>query len=325
MRILVTGGAGYIGSHVVNELLAAGHTVTVYDNLSTGHDWAVGNAELVVAELGDRQTLARVVDRGFDAVMHFAAHIVVPESVAEPLKYYRNNTANTLGLLETVEAAGVPVFVFSSTAAVYGMPDVSLIDEQTPLAPINPYGASKMMSERMLIDLAAARPLRYGILRYFNVAGAHPDGHIGQSTPMATHLIKVACQAALGRRDGLAIFGTDYPTRDGTCIRDYIHVVDLARAHVQLLDHLAAGGDSRIYNCGYGHGYTVREVVDTVQRVHGRDFPVHEAERRAGDPAELVADSARLRAELGWQPQYDDLEAIVRHAYRWERDGRGAE
>ncbi|WP_435101986.1 UDP-glucose 4-epimerase GalE [Arhodomonas sp. AD133] len=322
MRILVTGGAGYIGSHVVHELLTAGHAVTVYDNLSTGHEWAVGEAELVVAELGDRQTLARVVARGFDAVMHFAAHIVVPESVAEPLKYYRNNTGNTLGLLETVKAAGVPVFVFSSTAAVYGMPDVSLIDEQTPLAPINPYGASKMMSERMLIDLAAAQSLRYGILRYFNVAGAHPDGHIGQSTPVATHLIKVACQAALGRRDGLAIFGSDYPTRDGTCIRDYIHVVDLARAHVQLLDHLVAGGDSRIYNCGYGHGYTVREVVDTVQRVHGQAFPVHEIDRRDGDPAALVADSTRLRTELGWQPEYDDLETIVRHAYRWERGER---
>lgn len=322
MRILVTGGAGYIGSHVVHELLTAGHAVTVYDNLSTGHEWAVGEAELVVAELGDRQTLARVVARGFDAVMHFAAHIVVPESVAEPLKYYRNNTGNTLGLLETVKAAGVPVFVFSSTAAVYGMPDVSLIDEQTPLAPINPYGASKMMSERVLIDLAAAQSLRYGILRYFNVAGAHPDGHIGQSTPVATHLIKVACQAALGRRDGLAIFGSDYPTRDGTCIRDYIHVVDLARAHVRLLDHLVAGGDSRIYNCGYGQGYTVREVVDTVQRVHGQAFPVHETDRRDGDPAALVADSTRLRTELGWQPEYDDLETIVSHAYRWERGER---
>ncbi|WP_018718801.1 UDP-glucose 4-epimerase GalE [Arhodomonas aquaeolei] len=318
MRILVTGGAGYIGSHVVHELLAGGHEVVVYDNLSTGHAWAVGEASLVVADLADRETLASVLREGFDAVMHFAAHIVVPESIADPLRYYANNTGNTLGLLTEVTAAGVPQFVFSSTAAVYGIPETELVSEDTPLAPINPYGASKMMSERMLMDAAAASSLRYGILRYFNVAGAHPDGHIGQATPAATHLIKVACQTALGRRPSLSVFGTDYATPDGTCVRDYIHVVDLARAHVQLLDHLAAGGDSRVYNCGYGHGSSVREVVDTVRRVHGAPFEVEEAPRRAGDPPALVADSTRLRRELGWTPAFDDLETIVRHAYQWE-------
>lgn len=318
MRLLVTGGAGYIGSHVVRQLREAGHVVTVFDNLSTGHRWAVGDAELVVGELADRPALDELLGRGFDAVLHFAASVVVPESVADPLKYYGNNTRNTLGLLEAV-AAGVPNFIFSSTAAVYGMPETERPDERAPLAPINPYGASKMMSERILMDLAAACGLRYGILRYFNVAGADPQCRIGQATPGATHLIKVACETALRTRDGLRIFGTDYPTPDGTCIRDYIHVEDLAKAHLMLLDHLAAGGDSDVFNCGYGHGYSVREVVDVVRRVHGWPFAVAETGRRAGDPAALVADSGKIRHTLGWKPDYDDLETIVRHAYEWEK------
>lgn len=319
MRLLVTGGAGYIGSHVVHQLLARGDQVVVYDNLATGHAWAVGSAELVVADVGDRQTLTRVLSSGFDAVLHFAASIIVPESVADPLKYYRNNTGNTLALFEAVQAAGVPVVIFSSTAAVYGIPSTGQVDEDSPIAPINPYGASKMMSERILMDLASASSLRYGILRYFNVAGAEPDGSIGQATPQATHLIKVACEAALGVRSGMSLFGTDYPTPDGTCVRDYIHVHDLAAAHLLLLDHLAAGGTSAIYNCGYGHGYSVREVVDMVSRIHGRELRVAEEARRPGDPAALVADSGRLQRELGWRPRYDDLAAIVQHAYNWER------
>jgi UDP-glucose 4-epimerase len=256
-------------------------------------------------------------------VLHFAASTVVPESVTDPLSYYRNNTANTLNLFEAVSAAGVETFIFSSTAAVYGIPESALIDEGMAPAPINPYGASKMMSERILMDLAAASSLRYGILRYFNVAGADPEGRLGQATPEATHLIKVASQAAVGVRSGLKIFGTDYDTPDGTCIRDYIHVEDLAGAHLLLLDHLRSGGDSRLYNCGYGHGYSVREIVDAVQRVTGASFPVEETDRRAGDPSQLVADSSALQRDLGWQPQYDDIEAIVSHAYAWERRLQG--
>ncbi len=319
MKILVTGGAGYIGSHVTQQLLSADHDVVVYDNLSTGHDGVVGNAELVVADLADRETLAITLRGGFDAVMHFAANIVVPESVANPLKYYGNNTRNTLGLVEAVVDAGVPHFIFSSTAAVYGIPDTDQVTEDTPLAPINPYGWSKLMSERMLMDAAAASSLKYGILRYFNVAGADPEGRIGQATPEATHLIKVACETALGVREGMQIFGTDYATADGTCVRDYIHVVDLADAHVALLEHLAGGGESDIFNCGYGHGYSVRGVIDSVGRAHGQALPVSEAPRRAGDPPALVADSSRLKQQLGWAPRLDELDTIVRHAYQWER------
>lgn len=319
MKVLVTGGAGYIGSHVVRQLREAGHDVLVYDNLSTGHRWALLGAPLVVGDLADGDALdALFAAHAFDAVLHFAAHIVVPESVADPLKYYANNTRNTLSLLERVQRFGVGCFVFSSTAAVYGSPDQALVDESVPLLPINPYGASKMMSERMLSDLGLAGGPRYVTLRYFNVAGADPEGRLGQASPDATHLIKMACQAALGKRPSLQVFGTHYATPDGTCVRDYIHVEDLARAHIDALNYLARGGQSQILNCGYGRGYSVREVAAAVQKASGVNFPIIDAPPRAGDPAALVADSSRLRELLGWTPQYDDLARIVADAWRWE-------
>ncbi|MFQ5487858.1 MAG: UDP-glucose 4-epimerase GalE [Gammaproteobacteria bacterium] len=318
--ILVTGGAGYIGSHVVKQLGRSGRKVMVLDNLSTGFRESVLYGELVEGNSGDMRLVNQLLrERDIGAVLHFAAHIVVPESVSDPLKYYRNNTCNTRNLLECCAAAGVEHFIFSSTAAVYGIPDDTFIAEDAPTAPINPYGSSKLMSEWMLRDLAAAHPLRYVILRYFNVAGADPEGQIGQSTPEATHLIKVACEAATGKREGLAIFGTDYPTADGTCIRDYIHVDDLAAAHLRALDYLATGKPSTILNCGYGHGYSVREVLDAVQRVSGQALRITETGRRAGDPPALTADSRRIREVLGWQPCHDDLEFIVRTALDWER------
>lgn len=320
MKVLVTGGAGYIGSHVVRQLAHAGHDIVVFDNLSTGYRWAVTAGELVVGDLADEAALDSLFsEHRFDAVLHFAAHIVVPESVANPLKYYSNNTRNTLNLLKAVEQYQVPYMVFSSTAAVYGMPEETTLTENLPLAPINPYGASKMMSERMMMDLAAASDLRYVILRYFNVAGANPDGLLGQATPEATHLIKVACECVTGQRDGMSVFGTDYETRDGTCIRDYIHVEDLAKAHVMALDYMARGGDSQVLNCGYGRGFTVREVIDVVKAESGCDFPVAEVGRRAGDPAALMADNDRIKRVLGWAPDYDDLNTIVRNALAWEK------
>lgn len=319
-RVLVTGGAGYIGSHAVRQLGEAGYDVIVYDNLSTGHAWAVTHGELVVGDLADTRRLDGLFEqRDFSAVLHFAGHSVVPESTANPLEYYRNNTRNTLDLLSVMNRHAVSRIVFSSTAAVYGNPDQRVVTEAVPPAPINPYGASKMMSERMVMDLAEASELSYVILRYFNVAGADPQTRLGQATPAATHLVKVACECATGAREGMQIFGTDYATRDGTCIRDYIHVEDLASAHVQALAHMEAGGDSRLLNCGYGRGFTVREVIDMVKRLSGVDFSVIEAERRAGDPEALTADNSRIRETLGWQPDYDSLETIVRTALDWER------
>jgi len=320
-RIFVTGGAGYIGSHVVRRLGEAGYDVLVYDNLSTGNRDAVLYGELVVAELADHDILRATLKRFRpEAVMHFAAAIEVAESVAYPLKYYRNNTVNTLGLLEAVAAQNIPAFIFSSTAAVYGEPMSMPVNEDTPFEPINPYGASKMMSERLLADLAATNPyFNYVALRYFNVAGADPQARIGQDYKNPTHLITRALKTAQGIYDRLQVFGTDYPTPDGTCIRDYIHVEDLASAHLVALDYLLGGGESNIFNCGYGHGLSVREVVNTARKVTNVDFPVVETSRRPGDPAELMADSRKLQSRLGWRPHYDDIEQIITHAWAWEQ------
>jgi UDP-glucose 4-epimerase len=318
--ILVTGGAGYIGSHVVQQLRARDERVVVIDNLVSGFRDAVQGAELVIGDVGDRALVARVLaEHQVDAVLHFAAHTVVPESVRDPLKYYGNNTCNTRNLLACCAEAGVRQFLFSSTAAVYGMPASGVADEDTPTRPINPYGMSKLMSETMLRDLSATGAMRHVILRYFNVAGCDPLGRIGQSTPNATLLLKVACEHAVGKRPSLSVFGTDYATPDGTGIRDYIHVDDLAAAHLHALDHLRAGGESLTLNCGYGHGYSVREVIDAVRRVSGQPLHVIEEPRRAGDPPMLIARADRLRRQLGWEPRHDDLDFIVRTALAWER------
>jgi UDP-glucose 4-epimerase len=318
--ILVTGGAGYIGSHVVQQLSTRGERVVVIDNLVSGFRDAVRGAELVVGNVGDRALVAQILaEHHVGAVLHFAAHTVVPESVRDPLKYYGNNTCNTRNLLACCAEAGVRQFLFSSTAAVYGMPASGVADEDTPTQPINPYGMSKLMSETMLRDLSATGAMRHVILRYFNVAGCDPQGRIGQSTPNATLLLKVACEHAVGKRDSLSIFGTDYDTPDGTGIRDYIHVEDLAAAHLRALDHLRADGESLTLNCGYGHGYSVREVIDTVRRVSGRELRVIEQPRREGDSPMLIARADRLRSLLGWEPRHDDLEFIVRTALAWER------
>jgi UDP-glucose 4-epimerase len=317
--ILVTGGAGYIGSHVVRQLGEAGERVVVLDNLSSGFRSAVLHGELVVGNTGDSALVGRLLDEHeVDTVMHFAAHTIVPESVADPLKYYANNTCSSRNLLESASRAGVRHFIFSSTAAVYGIPPGGKATETTPTQPINPYGTSKLMTEWMLRDLSAATDLRHVALRYFNVAGSDPECRIGQSTANATLLTKVACEVALGKREALYIFGTDYPTPDGTGLRDYIHVEDLARAHLDALRYLRDGGPSTTLNCGYGHGYSVREVIAAVEKAHGTPLPVIEAERRAGDPPELIAVAERIRETLGWLPAYDDLDLIVRSALAWE-------
>lgn len=318
--ILVTGGAGYIGSHVVQQLAARGERVVVIDNLSTGFREAVRDAELIVGNVGDPALVSRVLaEHRVDAVLHFAAHTVVPESVRDPLKYYGNNTCNTENLLACCADAGVDKFIFSSTAAVYGMTESGIADEDTPTQPINPYGTSKLMSETMLRDYCATGAMRHVILRYFNVAGCDPEGRIGHSTPHATLLVKVACEHAVGKRESLAIYGTDYNTPDGTGIRDYIHVDDLAAAHLRALDRLRAGGTSLTLNCGYGHGYSVREVIDAVSRVSGRAMNVVEQPRRDGDTPMLIARCARLQHALDWKPRYDDLDFIVRTAFLWEQ------
>jgi len=319
-NILVTGGAGYIGSHVVRQLGEAGHRLVILDNLAKGYPEAVLHGELVVGDIADQALVTRLlIEREIDSVMHFAAWTVVPESVADPLKYYRNNADGTRALLECCMRAGVRQFVYSSSAAVYGIPEGSHASEETPTRPINPYGTSKLMGEWILRDLAAAADLRYVSLRYFNVAGCDPGGRIGQSTPKATLLVKVACEAAVGRRRAIHIFGTDYPTPDGTGVRDYIHVEDLASAHLRALDYLAEGGPSVTLNCGYGHGYSVREVLAAVERAAGRPLPIHESARRPGDPPVLIASADRIRATLGWQPRYADLDLIVTSALAWER------
>jgi UDP-glucose 4-epimerase len=321
MTILVTGGAGYIGSHMVYALRDAGERVVVLDNLSTGFKWAVAEGvPLVTGDTGDEALVGRLIaEHGVTAIIHFAASIVVPDSVADPLGYYRNNTVNSRALMASAVKGGVKAFIFSSTAAVYGNPASVPVAEDDPVAPMSPYGSSKLMTEIMLRDAGAAYGLPYVILRYFNVAGADPALRTGQSTKGATHLIKVAVETALGKRAKMDVFGTDYPTPDGTCIRDYIHVTDLVRAHGDALAYLRGGGAPATLNCGYGRGFSVLEVIDAVKRAAGVDFRVERAGPRPGDPAQIVAKSDRIRQLLGWAPQYDDLATIVRHALAWER------
>jgi UDP-glucose 4-epimerase len=306
---------------MVHALIDAGERVVVLDNLSTGFDWATPKAAtLVVGETGDQALVSTVIaQHGVDSIIHFAASIVVPDSVADPLGYYRNNTANSRSLIECAVKGGVKRFIFSSTAAVYGNPDKVPVGEDDPVRPMSPYGSSKLMTEIMLRDAGGAHGLAHVILRYFNVAGADPALRTGQSTKGATHLIKVAVETALGLRPKMMVFGTDYPTPDGTCVRDYIHVSDLVRAHSDALAYLRGGGASTTLNCGYGRGFSVLEVIDTVKRASGVDFAVETAPRRAGDPAGIVAASERIRATLGWRPQLDDLSTIARHALDWER------
>ena len=319
-KVLVTGGAGYIGSHTVRQLGEAGYEIVVYDNLSTGSSKAVLNGSLFVGDLNDKLALELAfAQHKFDAVLHFAASISVPDSVANPLDYYANNTRNTLNLLRCCQKFGVKKFVFSSTAAVYGEPQENPVSESCPTNPINPYGCSKLMSERMIRDYGLSSDFKFVILRYFNVAGADLQGRIGQSSAKAAHLMKMACDAALGNRPSVGIFGTDFDTPDGTGIRDYIHVEDLAAAHIDALRYLEGGGESGIFNCGYGQGYSVKEVLSKLKEVSGIDFPVVESPRRPGDPACVIACGDRIRQVLGWQPQYNNLETILKTTYAWEQ------
>ncbi|MBI2818193.1 MAG: UDP-glucose 4-epimerase GalE [Acidobacteria bacterium] len=329
MKVLVAGGAGYIGSHAVRTLVKAGHNVTILDDLSHGHRSAVERAtsglgktaEFVDGNVADRDAVTRLLrDRGIEAVMHFAAYIEVGESVQDPEKYYRNNFCGSLSLLQSMREASVSKLVFSSTAAVYGNPLSTPIIEDQPHAPINPYGKSKMMVELAIEDFASAYGLGYAILRYFNVAGASPDGVIGEAHEPESHLIPRILEAASGQTDAIGIYGTDYPTRDGTCVRDYIHVEDLVNAHVLALEHIRPRTGTA-YNLGSEQGFTVREVIETCGRVTGRNIQVVEKPRRAGDPPVLIASSAKIREQLGWQRQYPDLEAIVRHAWNWHQAG----
>jgi UDP-glucose 4-epimerase len=322
--ILVTGGAGYIGSHTVLQLRARGEQVVVLDDLSTGFRQAVLDAPLVVGKVGDRDLVMEVLrTHAVDTVLHFAAHTIVPESVANPLKYYGNNTCSTRTLLQCCVETGVKNFVFSSTAAVYGIPGEDFAAETTPTAPINAYGTSKLMSEWMLRDVAASSPMRYVALRYFNVAGSDTSGRIGQATPKATLLVKVACEAAVGKRPHVSIYGTDFPTGDGTGVRDYIHVEDLATAHLDALTYLRKGGVPQVLNVGYGRGYSVREVLKSVERIAGHPLTIREEPRRAGDPPTLVARADRIRTELGWSPKLDDLDTIVKTSLQWEQRRAG--
>lgn len=320
MAILVTGGAGYIGSHMVLELVDAGEDVVVLDNLSTGFRWAISPAaKLVTGDVGDQALLRTLFhENKIEAIIHFAGSIVVPDSVSDPLGYYYNNTVKSRALIAAAVEGGIKNFIFSSTAAVYGSPKENPVSETAELNPMSPYGSSKLMTEIMLRDTAIAHDFRYVALRYFNVAGADPRGRSGQSTPRATHLIKVACETALGKRDHMQVFGTDYPTPDGTCIRDFIHVKDLARAHVSALAHLRKGGRSDVFNCGYSKGYSVLQVIEAVNRVSRKNLNVQLAPRRPGDPPAIVAASTKIRSQLGWSPQHDDLDQIVAQALAWE-------
>lgn len=322
MKVLVTGGAGYIGSHVVKQLgEAGGYDITVLDNLSTGFEDSVLYGKVVKADLSDFAFVEKfLTDEKFEAIIHFAASIVVPESVENPLKYYMNNTVNTTNLVRCAVKSGVKRFVFSSTAAVYGEPTDGVVSEDSPLAPINPYGHTKLMSEQILKDTATAHSgFNFVILRYFNVAGASMDGRIGLRSANATHLIKVSCETACGKRKKMYIFGDDYPTKDGSCVRDYIHIEDLASAHLAALNYLADGGKSDVFNCGYGSGYSVKEVVDMVKKISGVDFEAELSPRRAGDPALLVSNNQKILKTLPWKPKFDDLEIICKSAYKWEK------
>ena len=324
MKIFVTGGAGYIGSHTIKALGREGHDLIIFDNLSTGHEWAVIHGKLIKGDLSNMPLLSKAMKEfSPDAVIHFAASIQVEESVRAPLKYYENNVCNTLNLLKAVKLAKIRNFIYSSSAAVYGIPSKNPIDETADLKPINPYGSTKAMVERILQDLSTAEDFRYIALRYFNVAGADPEGRIGQIYKNPTHLITRALKTAKGEFDKLSIYGTDYPTPDGTCIRDYIHVDDLARAHAKALDYLVEMGKSDVMNCGYCHGFSVKEVVSVAKKVTGIDFPVEESARRAGDPPAIVAYSTRLKVQTGWEPWHDDLEFIIKTAWEWEKNLAG--